>query len=163
MKIHSFVSVDRVQYNVRNVDKHFQQFRSIFTVRFVSHSLITTVMLLVHTILMRYLYECRRPVPERLRGVIRVLSRASLADRFAQMGYFVDQVCQWVDSNMIRKKRVIFSTKTQKCTHFVSSMVTVESQIRVDRATNVYEDWQRLAAAVDRLMLPVVVVAYILM
>lgn len=100
--------------------------------------MVITAILLLYSLVIRSLYDCRRPVSARVSTVIRAISRWTLGDRFGQTGYFVEQTC---------------SSSAAKA-------VSVESQIRRDRETNAYADWQRLAASLDRIVLALLVIVY---
>lgn len=103
--------------------------------------MIITVALLVHTLWMRSFYECRSPVSTQLSSVIRTVSRWTLGERFGQTSYFVEP----------------------NDDRYVSNATTVESQIRRDRETIVYADWQRLAATLDRLAMVILLIGYTMM
>lgn len=105
--------------------------------------MVITVVLLLHSLLMRSLRNCRRPVSARVRSIIRAVSSRTLDDRFGAAGYFVEQTCG-----------------TGALAAAQSKAVSVGAQIRRDRETNAYADWPQLAATLDRIALAVLVIVY---
>lgn len=64
------------------------------TVKYTMLSLLTSTVLLLNTILMRYLYECRKPVTQTLRSIVSLLSIVTLGGHFSATGYFVEKVSE---------------------------------------------------------------------